>query len=319
MSSLIHISTAFIEENTDFAELVESLRIGFGNRDVLAPQRHHHDFPNPKTQLDSTLLLMPAWNPHEDAGVKIVTVNPGNVSFDLPSIHGSYIYMDATTGQVKAIMDAKSLTTKRTAAASALASSYLSKLDASSLLMIGTGALAPNLIKAHAAIRPIETVYVWGRNLEKSKKIKEILLDQTFEVTIVTDLRDVVSEVDIISCATLSAEPLIFGKSLRSGQHVDLVGSFKPNMRETDDEVMIRSSIFVDYYQGGLRETGDIMIPLKKGLIEEKDLRADLFDLCSNVHKGRESEDEITVFKSVGHALEDLVAARYYFKKWNDE
>ena len=113
---------------------------------------------------------MPAWNPHEDAGVKIVTVNPGNVSFDLPSIHGSYIYMDATTGQVKAIMDAKSLTTKRTAAASALASSYLSKSDASSLLMIGTGALAPNLIKAHAAIRPIENVYVWGRNVEKANR-----------------------------------------------------------------------------------------------------------------------------------------------------
>ena len=144
-------------------------------------------------------------------------------------------------------------------------------------------------------------------------------MDQTFEVTIVSDLRDVISEVDIISCATLSAEPLIFGKNLRSGQHIDLVGSFKPNMRETDDEVMTKSSIFVDYYQGGLRETGDIMIPLKKGLIEETDLKADLFDLCSNKHKGRKALDEITVFKSVGHALEDLVAARYYFKKWNDE
>ena len=277
--------------------------------------RHHHDFPNPITKADSTLLLMPAWNPGKRAGVKIVTVSPENVQFDLPSINGTYIYLDATKGTIKAILEAKSLTVKRTAAASALASQYLSRQNASTMLMIGTGALSKNLIRAHSSVRPINHVYVWGRNFEKAKTICSELSHERFTISPIKTIEEKISDVDIISCATLSKTPLVLGKYLKSGQHIDLVGAYKKDMREADDEAISKSSVFLDTMQGGLKESGDIVIPLQKGIIEESNIKADLFELCSNQKKGRISNNEITLFKSVGHALEDLAAANYYYKK----
>ncbi len=123
MNKFIQIDEQFIEKNTDFLELIQKLKLNFSDKNVIVPIRHHHDFPNPITNKDSTLLLMPAWNPGKDAGVKIVTISPENGRFELPSINGTYIYFDAVNGTLKAILEAKSLTAKRTAATSALASS----------------------------------------------------------------------------------------------------------------------------------------------------------------------------------------------------
>ncbi|MEX0313158.1 MAG: ornithine cyclodeaminase family protein [Allomuricauda sp.] len=316
MEQPLYINSTFIEENTDFTELVENLKNAFASKAVLIPQRHHHDFPNPKTDKDTTLLLMPAWNPGKEAGVKVVTVNPGNDTYGLPSIQGSYLYMDAVTGTLKAVMEAKSLTAKRTAAASALASFYLSRKDASSLLMIGTGALSINLIKAHSAIRPMKKVYVWGRNLEKATEICSILSNEDFQIEPLSNIEEKIAEVDIVSCATLSEKPLVFGDYLVPGQHIDLVGAYKPNMREADNEAIKRAAIFLDSFEGGLKESGDIAIPIKEGVLEASDIKADLFGLCSGKHSGRNNKDEITLFKSVGHALEDLIAATYYYSKF---
>ena len=238
--------------------------------------------------------------------------------FNLPSIQGIYLFMDSVKGEVKAILEAKSLTVKRTAAASALASSFLSRTDATSMLMIGTGALAPNLIKAHASVRPIEKVYVWGRNREKADLICNELKNEEFEIKAVDGIDEKIREVDIISCATLSKTPLVLGKYLKAGQHVDLVGAYKKDMREADDQVVSRASIFVDTFQGGPKESGDIVIPIEKGIITEKDIKSDLFGLCSGRHKGRSHRNEITFFKSVGHALEDLVAATYFYNKYTN-
>ncbi|NAS31861.1 ornithine cyclodeaminase family protein [Flavobacteriaceae bacterium R38] len=317
MESITQIDANFIEENTSFKELIAELNSAFSSADTLVPMRHHHDFPNPKENKDSTLLLMPAWNPGKEAGVKIVTVNPNNGVYDLPSIQGTYIYLDAHKGTIKSIIEAKALTVKRTAAASALASSFLSRENASSMLMIGTGALSVNLIKAHASVRPIKKVFVWGRSLEKSQAICNALKDETFTVQNVATIEEVISEVDIVSCATLSKTPLVFGKYLKPGQHIDLVGAYKKDMREADDEAVSRASVFVDTFQGGLKESGDIVIPLQNGTLKEEDIKADLFQLCASQKKGRKNEDEITFFKSVGHALEDLAAATYYYNKYN--
>ena len=160
MKDIALIDDNFIEQNTFFPSLIDEIKNGFATSTIEVPMRHHHDFRNPKEGIDSTLLLMPAWNPSTEAGVKIVTVSPNNGKYNLPSIQGTYIYLDAHKGKVKAILAAKALTAKRTAATSALASSYLSKEDANSLLMIGTGALSKNLILAHASVRPIKEVYV---------------------------------------------------------------------------------------------------------------------------------------------------------------
>jgi len=319
MKNIALIDDEFINENTDFSELITEIKLAFTIDTVDVPQRHHHDFQNPKEGIDSTLLLMPAWNPSQEAGVKIVTVSPNNGKFDLPSIQGTYIYLDAHKGTVKAILGAKSLTAKRTAAASALAASYLAKKDACSLLMIGTGALSKNLILAHASVRPIKEVYVWGRNIEKAQSICDELANENFSIKPVESIEEKISAVDIISCATLSKTPLIFGNYLKPGQHIDLVGAYKKDMRESDDVAIKKSLVFVDTYKGGLKESGDIVIPIQNGIISETAIKADLFELCSGKKQGRQNDQEITLFKSVGHALEDLAAATYYFKKFKNE
>jgi ornithine cyclodeaminase len=319
MEDIVLINNHFIENNTKYLDLIKALQEGFSLNAILVPKRHHHDFPNPTMNEDSSLLLMPAWNPSKESGVKIVTVSPENGKFNLPSINGTYIYLDAVKGTIKSILDAKSLTAKRTAAASALASTYLSRSDSNSLLMIGTGALSVNLIKAHTSVRPIKKVFIWGRNFQKAQEIALKLKDEKFTIQAIRSIKEKISEVDIISSATLSKIPLIFGKHLKEGQHIDLVGAYKIDMREADDEVISKASVYLDTYQGGLNESGDILIPLKTGIIKEREIKADLFELCSEDKKGRRSTTEITLFKSVGHALEDLVAAKYYYNQFINE
>lgn len=319
MENILQIDANFIDTNTVFTELVEELRSNFSKQNMIVPMRHHHDFPNSEMHVDSTLLLMPAWNPGENAGVKVITVSPKNSQFKMPSIQGVYIYFDALKGHVKAILEAKSLTAKRTAAASALASSFLSRKNASSLLMIGTGALSTNLIKAHAAVRPINTVYIWGRNFNKAKAIAAELKEESFIVTAIESIEEKIRQVDIISCATLSKTPLILGANLQEGQHIDLVGAYKKDMRESDNATISRASVYVDTFQGTLKEGGDIVIPIQNGTLKKENIKADLFELCSSQKTGRASEKEITLFKSVGHALEDLTAAAYYFDKFKNK
>ncbi|MDX1666731.1 MAG: ornithine cyclodeaminase family protein, partial [Saprospiraceae bacterium] len=197
---------------------------------------------------------------------------------------------------------------------------YLSRKDSSCLLMVGTGSLAPYMIRAHAAVRPVEQVLIWGRRRERARAIAERLRNELdCEIDAVGEIEEGLRRADIISCATLSPDPLVYGRFLRPGQHLDLVGSFKPDMREADDETVRRASLYVDTREGACRESGDIHIPLSKGIIEEKDVLADLFTLCRQDRFARKSEEEITLFKSVGYALEDLVAARQAFEKFKSE
>ncbi|HEA20507.1 MAG TPA: ornithine cyclodeaminase family protein [Pricia antarctica] len=318
MGNMVLIPDEFINKNTEFPELIAVLRKGFASDEIMVPMRHHHDFANPRVGADSTLLLMPAWHSGNDAGVKIATVSPENGQFDLPSIQAVYILMDALTGTMKAIFQAKSLTAKRTAAASALASSFLSRKDSASLLMIGTGALSSNLIHAHASVRPIKKVYVWGRNLKKAQAVCDGFKNKAFLCEAVKTIEEKITEVDIISCATLSKSPLVLGKYLKKGQHIDLVGAYRKDMREADDEVIKKASVFIDTFQGGLKESGDIVIALQNGALMKENIKGDFFGLCSKKVKGRSRPEEITYFKSVGHALEDLMAASYYYKKFID-
>jgi ornithine cyclodeaminase len=310
------IDSSFIEDSTFFPHLVDVLKEAFGNSEMIVPLRHHHDFPNPNQETDSTMLLMPAWDPGKNGGVKIVCVSPHNTLTNLPTIQGSYLFFDSLTGSIKAILEAKTLTNKRTAAASALASQFLSNETSSSLLMIGTGSLAPDLIRAHCSVRPIKEVWLYGRSFEKAQTISAKLTKEGINITPVDSLEAYIPKADIISCATISETPLFSGKLLRPGQHIDLVGSYKKNMREADDETILRSEIFLDNYTGGLKETGDIVIPIETGILKKESIKADLFELCSGTKPGRQTTEAITLFKSVGHALEDLAAAEYYYNKY---
>jgi ornithine cyclodeaminase len=258
------------------------------------------------------LLLMPAWDKGGDGGflgVKIVTVYPGNAKRGLPSIAGTYLLMRGDTGEPLAVIDGQALTLWRTAAASALASSFLARQDSHRMVMVGAGALAPYLIEAHACVRPIDEVLVWNHNFARAESVAAKLSGRAYSVRATADLESAIRDADVISCATLSSDALIKGAWLRAGAHLDLVGAFTPRMRESDDEAARRARIYVDTRAGALKEAGDIVQPLAAGIIQDSDILGDLFDLCRGKTEGRKSVEEITMFKSVGTALEDLAAA----------
>ncbi|MEX0921586.1 MAG: ornithine cyclodeaminase family protein [Rhodovibrionaceae bacterium] len=301
------ISADEVRSALDFPSLVEALRAIF-REGAASPVRHHHDIE--KTgEPNGTLLLMPAWS-EAYIGVKVVAVTPGNAERGLPAVQGTYMLLDGTTGELAALVDGPMLTVRRTAAASALAADYLARKDAQHLVMVGTGALAPHLIEAHAAVRPIEKVTIWGRHPEKAEALAEALNGQeVLSVNFSTDLEAAVAEADVISCATLSTEPLILGDWLKPGQHLDLVGAFRPDMRETDDACMRAARVFVDTRAGATKEAGDIVQAIDSGALTPEAIAADFFELTQDKTQGRGSDTEITLFKSVGSALEDLAGA----------
>jgi ornithine cyclodeaminase/alanine dehydrogenase-like protein (mu-crystallin family) len=303
------VSAAEIDRALTFPALVDGLADAFRS-DVVVPVRHHHDIERADT--GGTLLLMPAWTGADDTGrylgVKIVSVFPENGVRGLPSVIGTYLLMDGDTGAPLASLDGTRLTLWRTAAASALAARHLAREDARRMVMVGAGALAPFLIRAHMRQRPIREVTVWSRRPETAQCLAETLAAAGLPVSAAKDLETAVCEADLISCATLATAPLVWGAWLKAGAHLDLVGAFKPGMREADDEALQRATVYVDT-PAARTEGGDVSMALQSGAIREAHVRGDLSDLCGGVAKGRESADEITVFKSVGTALEDLAAA----------
>lgn len=309
-----HFDQAELDKSLTFPKLIESLRSAFAGN-WTTPMRHHHGMPGVDhngAEVENALLLMPSWTgPGSEnfVGVKLVAVYPNNGQIDLPSIHGLYYLIDGNTGQPLATMDGARMTVWRTAAASALASTYLSRPESSTLTMIGTGALSPFMIRAHMAVRPITEVFLWNHNIRRAHELAEELRGQGLPVTSHPDLVTAVGKSDIVCAATLTTTPLIFGKWVKPGTHIDTVGAFTPTMRETDDELVQLASLFCDTRTGALKEGGDLAIPISQGVISSMDILADLHELTRGAHPGRTSPEEITYFKSVGTALEDLAGA----------
>jgi ornithine cyclodeaminase len=278
-----------------------------------APLRHHHDIPVPG-QPDATLLLMPAWRSGNYLGIKVVTIFPGNSARRLPSVAAQYMLIDATTGALLAMIDGGELTARRTAATSALAAGYLARSDAAALLVVGTGRIARNLAQFHLASQPrLKTLRIWGRNPARAAALAHELRSGGIDAGVATDLKAAIGQADLVSAATLTTEPLIRGDWVRAGTHIDLVGGYTPAMREADDALIAKAAIFVDTRAGAMREAGDVAAPLANGVLSGDSVH-ELAELCRGTHPGRRRDDEITVFKSVGAAIEDLAAAILVFE-----
>ncbi|MCX7339180.1 MAG: ornithine cyclodeaminase family protein [Hyphomicrobiales bacterium] len=303
------ITAAQIDRVLTFDSLIDALGVAFRGG-IIAPVRHHHHIARPDA--DATLLLMPAWTDSATSptfvGTKIVTVFPGNAARSLPSIHGLYVLLDGTTGAPLAAMDGARLTLWRTAAASALASRAMARPTASRMLMVGAGALAGFLVRAHASVRPLAAIEVWNRSAGGAERVVAALAASGLPASVSHDLERSAREADIIACATLATSPLIKGEWLRPGAHLDLVGAFNMSMREADDEALKRGRVVVDT-PAALSEGGDVAVAIKAGTYDGKAVLGTLFELCAGTIAPRLSDSDITVFKSVGAALEDLSAA----------
>jgi alanine dehydrogenase len=303
------ISAAEIDAVLTFERLVEALKEAFAAK-LTAPPRHHHVIA--RGAETATLLLMPAWTGAGKASylaTKLATVFPGNAERGHPSVYATTLLMDGTTGEPLAAIDGTHLTLWRTAAASALAASYLARQDAARLLMVGAGALAPFLTKAHATVRPIREIAIWNRDGARARKLAaELSANRPQELTVVDNLESAARQADIISCATMTRTPLIRGAWLKPGAHLDLVGAFNLEMREADDEALHRASVFTDT-PAALKEGGDVAVALRDGGIKPSHVLGDLEALVTGRVRGRNAASDITLFKSIGAAIEDLAAA----------
>ncbi|NQV98480.1 MAG: ornithine cyclodeaminase family protein [Rhodospirillales bacterium] len=317
---MLQLDAELVARLLDRPALIEALDAAF-RAAITVPSRHHHTLTEVSGRA-STLLLMPAWDDSAYIGIKIATIMPENAARSLPAVQATYMLLDRLSGRPLAIMDGAEITARRTAAASALAARYLARSEASHLLMVGTGVLAPHLIASHAAVRPLTRVSIWGRNGAKAEALAERLSEtgsvnrdgEPIEFRAVFELQDAVPDAHIISCATLTEQPLICGDWLVAGQHLDLVGAFTPHMREADDVAIRRARVYVDT-PTCITEAGEICQPIADGVLDAAAIQGDLFSLASGAAPLRLNEGEITLFKSAGTAIEDLAAAQLAYER----
>lgn len=294
-----------------FGEVVEALRDAFA-QGASVPLRHTHQIESRGET--GTTLIMPAWNEQGYFGVKTINIFPGNGRKGLPGLHATYMLYDATTGVPLALIDGDEITVKRTAGAAALGADYLARPDARRLLVVGSGRIARLVPAAMKAVRSIERVEVWNHRTPSADALVANLRDEGFDAHRVDDLESAVQQADIVSCATLSTEPLIRGSWLRPGTHLDLIGSFKPDMMETDPACFIGNEVYVDTDEAP-KKSGDLLEAMATGRFSVNDIRADLTQLCRGERKGRTDAQQVTVFKAVGSALEDLTMAMLVYRR----
>jgi ornithine cyclodeaminase len=305
---MIHIDFDAVHRLATVGSLVEPMRRAFRSQAV-TPARAHYDLD----ALDPprTLLLMPAWRPGGDIGIKIATIFPGNGAHGLPSVNAVYLLMSGQTGQPRALIDGRALTLLRTAAVSALAADLLAPATPGTLLMVGTGALSRYLVEGHLAVREYRSVLIWGRDPNKAAVVAHDLHARGWPVRSVNDLERAARSADVISCATLAERPLIKGLWLKSVRHLDLVGGFRPAMREADDECFRDAWIAVDT-PAALQESGDLIHPLTSGIVDKAGITL-LGDLAARTITSPRADR--SVFKSVGVAHADLAAAEQLLER----
>ena len=303
-----HFSAERIAALLTYAGLADAIGAALTDDAVIAPPRWHL---HSESQGRDALLIMPAWRRRGLGVVKVVTVRADNAVRNQATVQGLSVLFDEASGTPLATADATALTRWRTAATSLLAARYLARPASSVMVMVGSGAMANHLPRAYCSEFPLTEILIWSRTPAHARRLADTIdLPRSVQVAPVTDLQSAIRRADIVSCATLAEGPLVCGAWVKSGAHVDLVGAFKPTMRESDDTLIERAEIYVDTRAGALTEAGDLVQPLRAGVIGESAILGELADLIrSGPRGGRNSETAVTLFKSVGHSIEDLAAA----------
>ncbi|MBW6401526.1 ornithine cyclodeaminase family protein [Roseomonas sp. HJA6] len=308
---MLQLDRAALRRALPWNDLIAALETMF-RQGCDSPLRHRHFMPGPDGR-ENTLLLMPAWRAGEHTGVKIVHVAPANAARGEPAVHAAYLLSDAATGAPLALMDGGELTDRRTAAASLLAARYLARPNSTRLLLLGSGKVARALAEGYASRFPITDIAIWSPTAANAARLAAGLAAEGLSARPVASPDP--AGFDIVAAATLSTAPLLRGAALLPGTHVDLVGAFRRDMRESDGAALARATLIVDTRAGALAEAGDVVQAIAEGAITEGSVAAELTELCRGVHPGRRSAEEITLFKSVGWAGEDLAAAVLAFQR----
>lgn len=305
-----------IERFLDLPSLIDAIRRAFLHPPI-TPQRLAITIEDSKDQPGGTALIMPSLQPASLLGVKIITIQPKLSERAGGATRAIYVALDARSGELKGLIDGHALTLRRTAATSVLAAQVIATPNPKTVLVIGTGSLAKALAAAYAETFRPERLLIWGRRESRARALANRLDAAGIGAQSTSDLAGALGSADIITSATLAREPIILGRYVRAGTHVDLVGGFTREMREADDDLISRGSIVTDV-ESTIAEAGDLAQPLERGLIGKNTI-ATLREVLSGTRIVRKSPSDVTVFKSAGHALEDLAAAELLFQRWKPD
>jgi ornithine cyclodeaminase/alanine dehydrogenase-like protein (mu-crystallin family) len=313
--NLLYLSRDNVRKILTVEEAMPAVRKAFiqlSQGEVDVPQRMHLDLP----QFEGVELIKPVYSPgSKRVAIKVISLFKNNVLKKLPHSHALLMLLDAETGIPLAVMDADYLTAVRTGAASGLATDLLANKSACNLALIGSGPQAATQAKAVLAVRPLTKIHIYDPSKEKAHKLANNLSSRYGVEISVASAVGSLHESDIICTATTSAVPVFSDHQIPEGVHINGIGSFKPDTSEIPAETVKRSLLFVDQREACLKEAGDIVIPLKQGIINELHILAEIGEVAAGSKQGRKSEKDITFFKSVGNAVQDLAMANLVYGK----
>jgi ornithine cyclodeaminase len=263
---------------------------------------------------NSAVLIMPAWKAHENMGVKLVSIWPGNSAKGQSAVSAVYVLISCEDGNPVAVLDGTELTLRRTAAAAALAARILARKNSQTLAILGTGSLSAPMAVAHASVMDFKTILVWGRDVKKAQAVVDSLALQGITAQISSDLQATLAQADVVSAASTASEPFIRSDWVKPGTHLGLIGAFTPSMAEAEPTLMPRAQVFADNREAILQKGGEVLQAIQQSLIAASDIQAELAEMAASPQQHWRSSDEaITVFKSVGFASLDLIAAEMVF------
>jgi ornithine cyclodeaminase len=289
-----------------YPALIEALALGLQGA-IESPLRSHYE-PNHDA---STVLIMPAWKRHEVFGVKLVSFWPDNGERNLLTIAGVYVLFSCIDGIPLAVMDGTELTQRRTAAVTALGARILARKNSKTLVVLGTGSLSVPMVLAHCSVMDLERIEVWGRSPDKAQAVVDSLASHGVVAYANSDVQQAVSHADVVCACSAAVKPFIRSEWVRPGTHVGLVGAFTPDMAEAEPALMARSQVFADSREAILQKGGEVLQAIRQGLIAHSDIQGEVAELAAEPARAwRSSAESITVFKSVGFAALDLIAAQ---------
>ena len=300
---------AAVADALPYPALIEALAAGL-QQPIESPARSVYT-PNGDS---SAVLIMPAWKAHENMGVKLVSIWPGNSARGKSAVSAVYVLISCEDGNPIAVLDGTELTLRRTAAAAALAARILARKNSQTLAILGTGSLSAPMAVAHANVMNFKTILVWGRDAKKAQAVVDSLTLQGITAQASSDLQATLAEADVVSAASTATAPFICSEWVKPGTHLGLIGAFTPTMAEAEPALMPRAQVFADSRDAILQKGGEVLQAIQQGLIAPGDIQAELAEIAAAPqHAWRKSDDAITVFKSVGFASLDLIAAELVF------